>query len=42
MVIQVGEFEISEYGDGIVIIKDMGESMELSLDTLRRIWDENY
>jgi len=40
-IIQVGEFEIMGYGDGIVIIKG-DESMEVSFDSLRKFWDENF
>ena len=38
---KVGEFRISQYGDSLLVLKD-GESMEVSVDTLRRFWDENY
>ena len=41
-IIQVGEFEIMEYGDGFLIIRDGEESMEVNLDSLRRFWDENH
>lgn len=40
--IQVGEFEIMDYGDGLLIIRDGQELMEMSLETLRRFWDENF
>ena len=41
-IIQVGEFEIMEYGDGLIIIKNDDESMQVSLETLRQFWDENF
>lgn len=31
-----------EYGNGFLIIGDGGESMEVSLDSLRKFWDENF
>ncbi len=42
MVIQVGEFDLMEYRDGLLIIRDGQESMEVSIETLRRFWVENF
>jgi hypothetical protein len=41
-IIQIGEFEIINYGDGLLIVKDGEESMEVSLEILRRFWEENF
>jgi hypothetical protein len=42
-VLKVGEFSISQYtNDSLLIRKEDGESMEVSLNTLRKFWDENY
>ena len=42
-VFKVGEFRISQYtNDSLLIRKEDGELMEVSLNTLRRFWDENY
>jgi hypothetical protein len=40
-IISIGEFDISQCGDTLLIVKD-GESMQVNLDTLRRFWDENF
>ncbi len=42
-VLRIGEFRISQYRDNsLVIYREDGESMEVSLETLRRFWDENF
>ena len=42
-VFKVGEFSISQYtNDSLLIRKEDGELMEVSLNTLRRFLDENY
>jgi hypothetical protein len=39
-IIKIGEFEISKYSEGSILIKkEDGESMELKIETL---WDKNY
>ena len=40
--LKIGEFTISQYTDDSLLISKEDESMEVSLNTLRRFWDENY
>uniref|UniRef100_A0A6M3LVT0 Uncharacterized protein n=1 Tax=viral metagenome TaxID=1070528 RepID=A0A6M3LVT0_9ZZZZ len=43
VILQIGEFKLSQYTDGsLLITKDSGESMEISLETLRNMWDWLY
>ena len=41
-VLKVSEFSISQYTDDSLLISKEDESMEVSLNTLRRFWDENH
>ena len=42
-ILQIGEFQLMQYTENSILIKkNNGEAMEISIDTLRDIWKEYF